>query len=375
MIIARQKDIIATKITKGQKMKILVGLSGGVDSAATAWLMKQAGHEVIGATMSIWDKNTDFHGNGSADSCFSPHEEQDIESARRICAKLDIPYYIYDCSDEYKKIVLHNFKTEYMSGRTPNPCVWCNATIKFDALPATARAAGLTFDKFATGHYARLEFDEASGRYRILRGIDGKKDQSYFLYRLKQEQLARILLPLGGYTKSEVREFARLAGLEVADKPDSQDFYSGDINDILQNEPRPGNFVDKNGKILGQHKGFWNYTVGQRRGMGIAAEKPLYVIGIDKDKNEVILGFNDETMRPSLKCANLSWLAVDGLEGPRRVSVRIRSSQVPTPAQISPIGKDEVLVEFENLQKAVAPGQSVVFYDNDVVLGGGIIEK
>jgi len=356
-------------------MKILVGLSGGVDSAAAAWLMKQAGHEVIGATMSIWDKNTNFRGNGSADSCFSPHEEKDVESARAICQKLDIPYYVFDCAEEYKKIVLRNFKNEYMSGRTPNPCVWCNATIKFDALPATARANGLAFDKFATGHYARLDFDESSGRYRILRGVDGKKDQSYFLYRLRQEQLARILLPLGGYAKSEVREFARLAGLEVADKPDSQDFYSGDINDILQNEPRPGNFVDKNGKILGQHKGFWNYTIGQRRGMGIAAEKPLYVIGIDKDKNEVVLGFDDETMRPSLKCANLSWLAVDGLEGPRRVSARIRSSQVPTPALISPLAGGEVLVEFENLQKAVAPGQSVVFYDNDVVLGGGIIEK
>ncbi len=356
-------------------MKILVGLSGGVDSSATAYLLKKAGHEIIGATMSIWDKNTNFRGDGSADSCFSPHEEQDIETARKICKQLGIPYYVFDCSEEYKKIVLHNFKTEYMSGRTPNPCVWCNATIKFDALPNTARANGIEFDKFATGHYAKLDFDKDSGRYRILRGIDPKKDQSYFLYRLNQEQLSRILLPLGAYTKAEVRDFAKSAGLEVAEKADSQDFYSGDINDILQNEPQEGNFVDKNGKVLGKHQGFWHYTIGQRRGMGVSAEKPLYVIGINKDKNEVVLGFDDETLKSSLTCSNLSWMAVDGVSEPRKVLARIRSSQIPTPATIRMIEKDKVLVEFENLQKAIAPGQSVVFYDNDIVLGGGIIDK
>lgn len=265
-------------------MKILVGMSGGVDSSTVACILKEQGHEVIGATMSIWDKAKHYNITAHKDACFSPHEEEDIKEARALCQKLDIPYCVIDCTKQYQKLVLDNFKSEYLAGRTPNPCVICNAAIKFAALPLSAAEQGIAFDKFATGHYARLAYNEKLQRYQLRRAVDEKKDQSYFLYRLQQEQLAKIMLPLGDFTKSEVREIARKYGLNVSDKPDSQDFYTGDINDILQTEPKPGNFVNTAGKVLGTHRGIWNYTVGQRRGLGISAARPLYVIKLDKEK-------------------------------------------------------------------------------------------
>ena len=356
-------------------MKVLVGMSGGVDSSTVACMLKEQGHEVIGATMSIWDKNTKFSGNIHADSCFSPHEAEDVETAQKICKQLDIPYYVIDCSARYKQMVLENFKSEYKAGRTPNPCVMCNSYIKFNALPEEAVAQGIVFDKFATGHYAQIRCNEATGRYEIVRGADRTKDQSYFLYRLNQQQLSRVLMPLGAYTKKEVRALAAGFGLSVSEKPDSQDFYTGDINDILQNEPQIGNFVTTDGRVLGQHKGIWNYTVGQRRGMGIAAERPLYVLGFNKDKNEVIVGFEEECERSGLIAAEWCWSALEGIEEPLECEAKIRSSQQPTAVRVVPLVDGKIEVKFYNRQKAIAAGQSVVLYQNDVVLGGGIIES
>lgn len=356
-------------------MKILVGMSGGVDSSVVACLLKEQGHEVIGATMSIWDKNTNFRSDTSADGCFSAHEEQDVLAAKELCEQLGIPHYVLDCSERYKKMVLDNFKSEYKAGRTPNPCVMCNSFIKFNALPEEAKAIGIEFDKFATGHYAQILYNNDNSRYYIKRGEDLFKDQSYFLYRLSQEQLSSVLMPIGGYTKKYVRELAIKYGLAVSDKPDSQDFYSGDINDILQNEPMIGNFVTTTGRILGQHKGYWNYTIGQRRGMGIAAERPLYVIGINKDNNEVVVGFEEECERTSLIANDWVWSGIDKIEKTIECEAKVRSSQQPFPVSVMPISDNEYEVSFCVKQKAIAPGQSVVLYKDNIVLGGGIINK
>ena len=351
--------------------KVLTGLSGGVDSATTAALLKKQGYEVIGVTMAIWgDKKASPHKGGHG-ACLGPDEKEDIEAATRIAQHLGIPYYVIDCSKEYDEIVLKYFREEYLSGRTPNPCIRCNSLVKFGVLPFIAKEKGIVFEKFATGHYARII--EKDGIYYLARAKDKSKDQSYFLYKLTQEQLKNILMPLGEFTKNEVREMAKNFGLEVSDKPDSQDFYEGDYNELLDVAEKEGDIVNTDGKVLGKHKGIWNYTIGQRKGIGISSNAPLYVIKLEKDTNTVVVGNIDNTFKKSLIAEDINYPSGLKIKNGNYFA-KIRSSQKPQECKIEVID-DKIKVNFYEFQKSVALGQSVVIYDDETVMAGGIISK
>jgi tRNA-uridine 2-sulfurtransferase len=355
-------------------MRVVVGLSGGVDSAMAAALLKEARHTVIGAIMRIWD------GRPMADEparhgCYGPGEVEDVAEAERIAAHLGIPLHIIDLSREYTALVLEQCTRQYLAGLTPNPCVHCNRLMKFELIPARLREMGVAFDGFATGHYAIVDHDEASGRYRLRRGIDRDKDQSYFLYQLTQKQLARTLLPLGPYTKAEIRRRAAALGLPVAERPESQDFVSGGYASIFSNPSQPGPILGEDGRRLGEHRGIEHYTVGQRRGLDIAHTEPLYVLAIDDVRNAVIVGPGDRLLRSELEAGELNWIAIPELREQLRVQARIRYRHAPAAATVAPAGGGRAAVHFDEPQRAIAPGQAVVFYDGDLVVGGGIIAK
>ncbi|MBN2187835.1 MAG: tRNA 2-thiouridine(34) synthase MnmA [Chitinispirillaceae bacterium] len=355
-------------------MKIAVGMSGGVDSSVAALLLKKEGHDVTGVTMKIWRNGRNGH-TPKGNACYGSDEERDIERTEKLCKSIGIGYRVIDCSEQYETIVLDYFRKEYRSGRTPNPCVKCNQEIKFGVFPELAKKAGLRFDRFVTGHYARTSFDTGRNRWLLMKGLDSRKDQSYFLYRLSQEQLAVVHFPLGGLKKDDVRKIAKEAGLAVHDKEESQDFYSGDYADIVGEKSLPGDIVDASGAVLGKHSGIWNYTVGQRKGLGVAFREPLYVLSIDAEKNRVVAGTEKEARRSVFTVTDCSWIALEKPEAGFSAKVKIRSATPEAACTIEPMDDNSLRVSFSEPHSGITPGQSAVFYDNDLVLGGGIIDK
>ena len=348
-------------------MKIAVGLSGGVDSAVAALLLKREGHDVIGVTMKLWREGR--YMGGGRDACFGPGEADDIAAAGALAEKLGIDYRVFDCSEEYERTVLEYFRRERTSGRTPNPCIVCNRSMKFGMLPRMAERE-IGFDKFATGHYARIV--EREGRLAVARAADEGKDQSYFLWGLSQEQIARAAFPLGDISKGEVRRIAREAGFPMADKADSQDFYSGDSNELLETEDRDGNIVTTDGKKLGRHRGYWHYTVGQRQGLGIGGGTPFYVVRVDPCRNEVVVGRREEAVGRSFSVRDMNWQGATPTEGRISGFVKIRSTGRPA----GPVAFENGVVTSSCDLFGVAPGQSAVIYAEDgVILCGGTIDS
>jgi tRNA-uridine 2-sulfurtransferase len=342
-------------------MKIAVAMSGGVDSSVTAALLKKQGHDVFGVTMQLSD-----------------NAEVASVDAAKVAEKLGIPHHVFDLREVFTRTVIEYFNNEYTAGRTPNPCVLCNRQIKFGALWEKARALGA--DYMATGHYATITLE--NGRFLLKKGADLKKDQSYFLYRLSQEQLGRTVFPLAALTKDKVKEIAREMDLPAANRPESQEIcfipdndYTGFLREHIPANAAPGPILDGAGKRLGEHNGIFNYTIGQRKGLGIAAAQPLYVTGIETTANAITVGGKEALYGDELMAGDLNWIAIPPPARPFKAAARIRYRHTEADALITPIDNDKVQVKFTTPQMAVTPGQSVVFYDGDTVIGGGTILK